>query len=61
MNCFNLGDQPVEKEIRFEPSKLGLSPGKTYQFSGATLTLSGDVYVGTVSIPMQGHTLLEIT
>jgi hypothetical protein len=61
MNCFNLDDHPVEKEIRFEPTRLGLSSGKTYQFSGANFSRSGDAYVGKMSIPAIGHTLIEVT
>jgi hypothetical protein len=61
MNCFNLDNHPVEKEIRFEPAKLGLTPGKTYQFAGAAFGRSGDAYVGKVSIPALGHTLVEVT
>lgn len=61
MNCFNLDEHPVEREIRFEPARLGLSPNRTYQFSGATLSRSGDAYVGKVSIPGLGHTLVEVT
>ena len=41
VNCFNLDERPVEREIRFEPARLGLSPDKTYQFSGATFQRSG--------------------
>ncbi len=61
MNCFNLEAHRVEREIRFEPAQLGLSPNKTYQFSGATFSRSGDAYVGTVGIPALGHTLVEVT
>ncbi len=61
MNCFNLDGHPAKREIRFEPAKLGLSPNKSYQFSGASLSRSGDAYVGTVSIPALGHTLVEVT
>ena len=61
MNCFNLDDHPTEKEIRFEPAKLGLSAGKTYQFAGAAFSKSGDAYVGKVSIPALGHKLVEVT
>jgi hypothetical protein len=61
MNCFNLDNQPAEKEIRFEPANLGLSPDKTYQFTGAAFSRSGNVYVGKVSIPALGHTLVEVT
>ena len=61
MNCFNLDDRPVEKQIRFEPARLGLSPAKNYRFAGASVTGRGDAYVATVSIPAMGHTLVEVT
>jgi hypothetical protein len=61
MNCFNLDEHPVEREIRFEPARLGLSSAKTYQFSGGSFNRSGDAYVGKVSIPALGHTLVEVT
>ena len=61
INCFNLDEQPAEREIRFEPARLGLSTGATLKFSGADFTRSGDAYVGRVSIPARGHTLVEVT
>ncbi len=61
MNCFNLDAQPIEREVSFEPARLGLSPSKTYQFSGATFRRSGDVYTGVVHIPERGHILIEVT
>lgn len=61
MNCFNLDNQPVEREIQFEPAKLGLLPDKTYQFAGAAFSRSGDAYTGKVRIPALGHTLVEVT
>ena len=62
MNCFNLDAQDVEREIRFEPARVGLSSGNTYKFSGSTgFSRSGDVYIGKVKIPGHGHTLIEIT
>ncbi|MEO6964524.1 MAG: hypothetical protein ABI076_01335, partial [Acidobacteriaceae bacterium] len=61
MNCFNLEDHPIEREIRFEPARLGLLHNKIYQFSDATLRRSGEAYVGTVSIPAFGHKLVEVT
>lgn len=60
VNCFNLDERPLEREIRFEPARLGLSPDKTYRFSGATLKRSGTDYVGLVSIPALGHRLIEV-
>jgi hypothetical protein len=61
MNCFNLSNVAIEKEIRFDSAQLGLSPAKTYQFSGGSFHRSADVYVGKVSIPAEAHTLIEIT
>ena len=61
MNCFNLDDRPVEREIRFDPKRLGLSPDKSYEFSGATFSKeTGDAYVGAVRIPAHGHILVEV-
>jgi hypothetical protein len=57
----NLSNVPIEKEIRFDPAQLGLSSGKTYQFSGASFHRSGDIYVGKVSIPAEAHMLIEVT
>jgi hypothetical protein len=61
INCFNLDEQPVEREIRFEPTRVGLAPGKGYQFAGAGFSRTGDIYVGKLSIPALGHTLVEVT
>lgn len=60
INCFNLTKVAAEREVRFEPAQLGLSPAKTLRFSGATFERSGDIYVGKVSIPAEGHTLIEV-
>jgi hypothetical protein len=61
VNCFNLSNVAVEREIRFAPAKLGLASGKTYQFSGAGFHRAGDMYAGRVSIPAEGHMLIEVT
>jgi hypothetical protein len=60
VNCFNLGDAPVEREIRFDPKVFGLSQGKSYEFLGATFSRHADAYVGMVRIPARGHILVEI-
>jgi hypothetical protein len=61
VNCFNLGKAAVDREIRFVPAQLGLPPGKNYQFSVAGFHRSGETYIGKVSIPAEGHTLIEVT
>jgi hypothetical protein len=60
INCFNLNDRPVERDIVFEPAQLGLSTEKTYRFSGASLKEAGGPYICSVSVPAQGHTLIEV-
>jgi hypothetical protein len=61
VNCFNLSKVAVEREVRLSPTQLGLPSGKNYQFSIASFHRSGDIYTGKVSIPAEGHTLIEVT
>lgn len=62
INCFNLSDQPVERELRFEPGRFGLSAKNQFRFSGdAPFRRVGDVYTGRVRIAQRGHTLIEVT
>jgi hypothetical protein len=63
INCFNLESHLVERDIRFAPAELHLNPRKEYRFAGARFERKGTdyVYVGRVSIPAQGHALIEVT
>ena len=61
MNCFNLDPDPVEREIRFDPARLGLSAQKSYRFSGGAFRQVGSAYLGKVFIAGHGHTLIEIS
>ena len=61
INCFNLSKVTAERTIRFAPAKLGMASGKTYQFSSESFHRSGDTYIGEVSIPAEGHLLIEVT
>jgi hypothetical protein len=60
MNCFNLDDARVEREIHFDPDRVGLSRDKSHEFSGAAFCKNGDAYVGVVRIPAHGHILVEV-
>jgi hypothetical protein len=60
INCFNLEGTPVTREVRINPSDLGLEPGRHYRFTGAGLRKSGEGYTGTINIAAQGHTLIEM-
>jgi hypothetical protein len=59
INCFNLGDNSVDREIRFDPPLFGLSRSETWQFSGASAKKSGDLYILRTTIAGRGHVLLE--
>jgi hypothetical protein len=62
INCFNLGDNDTEREIRFAPARVGLATGKDFKISGGSaFRRSGDLYVGTARIPARGHTLIEVS
>jgi hypothetical protein len=60
INCFNLGERSVEREISFDPSKFGLSPSEAWHFNGASFHKSAGSYIGVVPIPARGHVLLEV-
>ena len=60
LNCFNLSDQAVEREILFEPANFGLEPDQHYRFAGAHTRKAGEIYTATPKIPALGHTLIEV-
>jgi len=60
MNCFNLDDHPVEREIRFDPKRFGLSQDRSYEFSGAVFSKTGEAYSGVARVPAHGHLLVEV-
>jgi hypothetical protein len=59
INCFNLEDHPVEREIRFDPAQFGLAPSETWRFSGASFRKSEDSYIAETAIVARGHVLIE--
>jgi hypothetical protein len=62
INCFNLDVTDSEREIDFQPAKLGLLPEKDYHFSNGNFSRSSlQSYRGRVRIPAHGHTLLEVS
>jgi hypothetical protein len=61
INCFNFEQRTVEREVRIDPSKVGLSADGQYKFSGGSFQASSGAYVGKVSVPALGHILIEIT
>ncbi len=60
INCFNLQDHPVEREVFLDLAEFGLRKEKSYRVAGATLQRSGDTYRAKVAIPAMGHTLIEL-
>ena len=49
VNCFNLDDDPVTREIVFRPADLELDPAAAFAFAGAEFTRDGDAYRGSVT------------
>jgi len=60
LNIFNLADVPVEREVKFRLSEVGLKMGKTIEVIGASSTIDGDIITLWVNLPAKGHRLVEI-
>jgi len=60
LNIFNLADVPVEREVKFRLSDVGLKMGKTIEVIGASSTIDSDIITLWVNLPAKGHRLVEI-
>jgi hypothetical protein len=60
INCFNLDDQPVEREVEFVPEKYGLDPKRSYKVEGVSSRAQGPARVLVFKVPAAGHQLAEI-
>ncbi len=60
INCFNLEGQAAVRTIELELGRFGLDPAKKYRVIGAPYRRSDDRYTLDVSIPSQGHVLVEV-
>ena len=62
INCFNLGEDDVDREIQVIPAEVGLSRKRLLHFSSENpFRLIGDTYIGKVRIAARGHTLIEVS
>jgi acetyl esterase/lipase len=59
VNCFNIDDKPVAKQIRFRLGEIGL-PAGAVKIDGAPFTQNGDGVVVDLAIPARGHLLLKV-
>jgi len=60
INCFNLEDRPLHKEVQFVPERYGL-PGKLdYSAHGVSSRVSEGHYVLVFDVPPLGHSLAEV-
>jgi hypothetical protein len=59
INCFNLEEKPVKKEVRFRLSEIGLPEG-TVTIDGAPFKQTGEEIVLDLAIPARGHLLLKV-
>jgi hypothetical protein len=62
INCFNLDDKDIDREIHFDPARVGLAASKEFKFStDGPFRRSAGLYMGTVHIPARGHLLIEVS
>jgi acetyl esterase/lipase len=59
INCFNLEDKPVKRQVRFRLSEIGLPAGKV-QIDEAPFRQSGEEVTVDLAIPARGHLLLQV-
>jgi hypothetical protein len=59
MNCFNLDDMPVNKEVRFRLADVGLPSGEE-KIDGAAFTKNGEEIILKISLPARGHQLVKV-
>ena len=59
INCFNLGEKPVHKQVQFRPADVGLPPG-TVQVEGASFTAKGNEITMTLDIPAMAPKLVKV-
>jgi hypothetical protein len=59
VNVFNLEDKPVEKQVKFRLTEIGM-PNVPAQIDGASFLQDGDEITLTASIPARGHLLYKI-
>ena len=60
VNCFNIDDKPVKKQVQFRLSEIGLRAGAV-KIDGAPFAQSGDKITVDLAIPARGHLLLKIS
>jgi hypothetical protein len=60
LNIFNLADVPVEREVRFRLSEVGLKVEGEVEVIGAPSTIDGGTITLWVNLPAKGHQLVEI-
>jgi hypothetical protein len=59
INVFNLEDKPVEKEISFRLSEIGL-PAGSVKIEGAEFTSKEAVVTLKLTVPARGHQLVKV-
>jgi hypothetical protein len=60
MNCFNLENHAVEREVEFIPQKFALDPKLSYQIKGVPSRKTANGHTLLLTLPPQSHKLAEI-
>lgn len=59
INCFNLGDKALRRQVHFHCTDVGLPPGAV-QVEGASFTAKGNEITMTVDIPAMAPKLVKV-
>jgi hypothetical protein len=60
VNCFNLGERALRREVEFQPGKFGLDPQRVYNITGIPSQRVAVGYSLRFDLPALGHRLAEI-
>jgi hypothetical protein len=60
INCFNLEERPLEREVEFVPGRYGLETKRSYVVTGVPARESARGYTLTFDVPARGHRLAEV-
>jgi hypothetical protein len=61
VNCFNLEDRPLQKQVDFEPEAYGLPGDQPYNVQGVPFRFAAGRYTLLFDVPPLGHRLAEVT
>ncbi len=61
INCFNLEDHAIEREVEFIPGRFGLDANRSYSITGVPSRALRTGYTLILKVPALGHRLAEVS